>query len=468
MLRKLVFVLSLFILLSCLLCVRVNQVEVNALNGNHVHNINTGINYTTIQEAINAPQTIDGHTIHVDAGTYYEHIVLNKSVPLVGENAETTIIDGNEAGTVVIIEADNARISNFTIQRSGTTADGSGIRIGSLSSNNTVSHNILKSNFCGIGTLYSENNTLAYNDIFSNSFGILLLSGSKRNAVVKNTISSNLYGIWCEYSSCNSIMGNTIINNNQCGIWLSRSNSSRIYNNNFVDNLPQMSVLNSFNFLNNSFEGNYWSDYNGSDSNNDGIGDLPKTVDVNNKDNYPLMGMFFVFKTFLGYYVSVISNSTIEGFEYSVSNRTIKIIVSNMTANQNHGFCRLRIPHGLLSPPYTVTINNNSVSYTTIDENDTLSIIYFNYEHSTLEIVIISKIQNALIFPIFVIVTLITIIFVVATLLAIIVRRRKKPSSIRKNVIKTRLNLSLKAMTPNLIYSDNRMQLMINPNYSYT
>lgn len=466
MFRKLVFVLSLFVLLSCLLYVRVNQAEVNALNSNRVHNINTGINYTTIQEAINAPQTVNKHTIHVDAGIYYGHIVLNKSVSLVGENAETTTIDGNETETVVIIEADNTRISNFTIQRSGTT-DGSGIRISSLSSNNVVSYNILKSNLYGIVT-NSEDNTFAYNNISSNSCGILLLLGSKWNAIVGNTISSNVYGIWCEYSSSNFIIGNTIIHNNQCGIWLSKSNSSRIYNNNLVDNLPQMSVFNSFNFLNNSFEGNYWSDYNGSDSNNDGIGDLPKTVDANNRDNYPLMGIFFVFRTFLGYYVNVISNSTIEGFEYSGSNRTIKIIVSNMTKDQNHGFCRLRIPHGLLPPPYNVTINNNSVPYTTIDENDTLSIIYFSYEHSTLEIVIISKIQNALIFPIFVIVTSITIIFVVATLLAIIVRRRKKPSPKRKNVVKTRLNLSLKAMTPNLIYPDNRMQLMINPNYSYT
>jgi parallel beta-helix repeat protein len=432
-----------------------------------VHNINTGINYTTIQEAINAPQTVDEHTIHVDAGIYYEHVVLNKSVSLVGENAETAIIDGNGTGAVVTIEADNARISNFTIQRSGTGVGCAGICIASLSSNNTLSYNILRNNFFGIATIYSENNTFAYNDIFSNTFGIALLSGSKNNVVVGNTISSNEDGIWCEYSTGNSIIGNTILHNNKCGIQLSKSNSSRIYNNNFVANLPQMSLLNSVNFLDNEFEGNYWSDYNGSDSNNDGIGDLPKTVDAN-RDNYPLMGIFSVFRTSLGYKLNVISNSTMEGFEYSESNRTIKIIVSNMTKNQNHGFCRLRIPHGLLSPPYNVTINNNSVPYTTIDENDTLSIIYFSYEHSTLEIVITSKIQNALIFPIFVIVTSITIIFVVATLLAIIVRRRKKPSPIRKNVIKTRLNLSLKAITPNLIYPDNRMQLMINPNYSYT
>ena len=40
-----------------------------------------------------------------------------------------------------------------------------------------------------------------------------------------------------------------------------------------------------------SSEGNYWSDYNGTDSNGDGIGDIPYYIDGagNATDRYPLM-----------------------------------------------------------------------------------------------------------------------------------------------------------------------------------
>jgi hypothetical protein len=44
----------------------------------------------------------------------------------------------------------------------------------------------------------------------------------------------------------------------------------------------------------NGKKGNYWSDYNGTDSNKDGLGDTPYVIDVLNQDRYPLIEIFAV------------------------------------------------------------------------------------------------------------------------------------------------------------------------------
>ena len=70
--------------------------------------------YSTIQEAIDAANP--GATILVRSGVYREHVVVNKTLSLVGESRDTTIIDGDGAGTVVSVTADNVNVSGFRIQ----------------------------------------------------------------------------------------------------------------------------------------------------------------------------------------------------------------------------------------------------------------------------------------------------------------------------------------------------------------
>ncbi|MBK8297485.1 MAG: HYR domain-containing protein [Saprospiraceae bacterium] len=66
------------------------QPEANSCNGcssgNLVTNTNTAETFCTIQQAIDDPQTLDGHIITVGPGTYIENIVLNKSLQLRGNN----------------------------------------------------------------------------------------------------------------------------------------------------------------------------------------------------------------------------------------------------------------------------------------------------------------------------------------------------------------------------------------------
>jgi len=202
--RKLVVVLSLFALLSSVLCVRFNPVEVKAPTGYPVHNIDTGLDYTNIQEAISASETKDGHTIRVDARTYHEHVSISKSIKLVGENRDTVIVDGNGAETVFWITAANASITNITVRNAYFGIVGYG------SSNVTIYHNRVY--YCGL-------------------VGIHLDGDSSDCKIEDNIVLNCVEGIELERSARNAVEENNLINNN-ASIVLNRCGSFNVFRKN--------------------------------------------------------------------------------------------------------------------------------------------------------------------------------------------------------------------------------------------
>ena len=247
-----------------------------------VHNINTGLGYAKIQEAINADETLNGHTIFVEAGTYYENVVANKTLSFIGESRDTTIIDGNKGGSVVQVISNNVTISNFTIMNAttGISAYGSayayiennwvrsceeGIRFGP-SFGNVIKGNIITSivlhSDSGAGILFygSSNNTITENTITLNEWvGVQLSDSSNNNSISGNNITNNKYGIQLDRSSNNSITGNNITTNNGYGIWLyDSSNYNTISGNNANNNYHGIFLYSSENNLisNNLVENN--------------------------------------------------------------------------------------------------------------------------------------------------------------------------------------------------------------------
>ncbi len=202
-------------------------------------------NYTRIGEAVH--DASDGDTVFVydDSSPYYDKdgITIKKSINLIGENKETTIIDG-EGPTMVtspIItiweSAEGVTISGFTIQNSGDFFIDSGIEI--RSSYNNVSGNIISNNFYGIA-LYATHSTVNYNTISNNIFtsnfnGGVFLANSKNNLILKNTFSDNLGGVILEAdSNLNNISDNVFHND---GIWISGADYN-IFSNNLVNDKP--------------------------------------------------------------------------------------------------------------------------------------------------------------------------------------------------------------------------------------
>jgi hypothetical protein len=129
--------------------------------------------------------------------------------------------------------------------------------------------------------LRSTNNSLIGNNVTDNIVGVLL-SGSA-NHVTYNLISGNEQGLFFGFETVDGV-GNI-------------PNSILISHNSFVGNTRQLSgcVCKEYNLTeerhswDDGKEGNYWSDYTGTDAEGDGIGDTPYIVDILNQDSYPLM-----------------------------------------------------------------------------------------------------------------------------------------------------------------------------------
>jgi parallel beta-helix repeat protein len=170
--------------------------------------------YSTIQEAINAIPipSMPEDTIFVHNGTYYEHLVVNKTLSLVAESPLTTIIDGASTGNVVSINADDVHVTNFTILDSGMEGRDSGIHINSTS-NSYVNGNNVTNNWYGIYLSASDNAILLNNDLSSNAMSAIYLKASSNTKALRNTISNNNIGIYL-YASSNNVLSNNIIRNN--------------------------------------------------------------------------------------------------------------------------------------------------------------------------------------------------------------------------------------------------------------
>ena len=163
-------------------------------------------NYSKIQDAID--NASDGDTVFVYNGTYVENLIVNKSISLIGENKETTIIDGNKTNDFISIFADGVCINGFYIKNGYT-----GCLV--ISDDNIIMDNIFDCYYSCIESPEEKRNS---NNTFSN------------NIFFNSSVSINLYK-----SDYNNISGNILSKFDTTGINIQNSHHNVIYNNKFLE-----------------------------------------------------------------------------------------------------------------------------------------------------------------------------------------------------------------------------------------
>jgi len=196
--------------------------------------------FKTIQAAMDRAEA--GDIVSARGGTYIGRIILKAGVSLLGSGPEFTRIQGDGRGDVVIA-ADKAVVSGFTIEASGPlysaircdstspliksniiTHNGAGIFMSD--SNAIIEHNLIVENddesdfgtfaiFCRRGNPVIRNNTIA-----NNYARFAILCDHSFPEVVRNIIAFNLGGIGCENDSGpvliqNNLWANTVKGNYQ-------------------------------------------------------------------------------------------------------------------------------------------------------------------------------------------------------------------------------------------------------------
>jgi parallel beta-helix repeat protein len=218
-------------------------------------------NYTKIQDAIDDASDDDMIFVYHDSSPYYENLLVNKSVMLIGEDRQTTVIDGKEQGSgladVLHISADGVTVQGFTIQNGSIeggpqTNHHCGIEI--RSDNNIIKDNIIVDNYFGIqlggltDTLrrdWSKNNVIEGNLIMNNKGAGIHGMFDHNNSILGNNVSWNHFGILLDYDGWRNLFSSNVLFSNDVGIFMAEETDSTVRQNIITENKMGVEVWDS-------------------------------------------------------------------------------------------------------------------------------------------------------------------------------------------------------------------------------
>lgn len=229
----------------------------------------------------------------------------------------TTFIDVDEnvvPSTAPIQRVENVYtltgdIDRIMVERNYTILDGNGHTLSGVFDavflrdvrNVTIKNLIITGGEVGIGLYRCSYIIISNNTITGVSAPIpevqttagIVVSGGGYNIITGNLITNNYGAIAIGNDAMHNIVFGNNVTDNIYGIRIGKASDNTIQHNNFVNNSLHVDVGEDSNNIiwDNGEEGNYWSNYTGTDDNGDGIGESPYIIDESNQDNYPLVNV---------------------------------------------------------------------------------------------------------------------------------------------------------------------------------
>ena len=189
--------------------------------------------YQHIQDAID--NASNGDTIFVYSGVYYGDILINKSITLIGEDRNTTIIHNSSSGfihdEVIYVISNNVVISGFTIEN--IMDYGRGIKLKGVE-NCCLENTCIRDNGYGVSIVDSINCRIIDNIVIRNHQKGISIADSTNCIIASNLIKDNKEGIYIT-SSSSCIVSSNLVYRNSYGIELISSYNCSVTGNTMIE-----------------------------------------------------------------------------------------------------------------------------------------------------------------------------------------------------------------------------------------